>query len=99
KKNQISIAVVDVQSLLLEHEKKITQELYAKSASGNFDPQSGAITNLVEAQTKKFVERMEKEIVTINESCGCVILNKATLLTKDGKVTDYTQRVRDAIYK
>lgn len=94
-KNQVKVGVVDVQSLLMEHEKKLTSQIYGQvGIAGGVE---GAAASIVESQTKDFVEKLEKAIDQINADCGCVLVNKAALLTHSGNVTDYTSQVKEAL--
>ncbi len=99
KQGQTKIAVIDVQALLTEYEKKVTAELYANQ--GGYQSAEGMQANsgFVEQKTKQFLQKLEGTIEQINQDCNCVIVNKAALLTQSGKVTDYTDEVRKALEK
>lgn len=99
KKSQSKIGVVDVQALLLEHEKKITQELYANQGLYQNSDTASLNNGAIEQKTKQFVQKLESSIDEINKNCGCVLINKAALLTQSGNVFDYTQKVREALEK
>lgn len=97
KQGQTKIGVVDVQALIMEHEKKVTQQLYANQGAYQSNESAALNSGVVEQQTKQFVQRMETSIDEINKNCGCVLINKAALLTQTGNVSDYTQTVREAL--
>lgn len=97
KKSQVKVGVVDVQALLVEHEKKVTQALFANQ--NMYEQADSPMNGVVEQQTKIFVKTLESTIEQINKDCNCVLINKAALLTQSGKVTDYTQQVREALEK
>lgn len=99
KQSQTKIGVVDVQSLIMEHEKKVTQQLYANQGAYQSSDAVSLNSGVVEQQTKQFIQKMEASIDDINKNCGCVLINKAALLTQTGKVSDYTQTVREALEK
>ncbi|EMR8015431.1 hypothetical protein AABF64_002117 [Acinetobacter baumannii] len=99
KQSQTKIGVVDVQALIMEHEKKVTQQLYANQGAYQSSDSAALNSGVVEQQTKQFVQKMEASIDQINKSCGCVLINKAALLTQSGNVSDYTQTVREALEK
>lgn len=99
KQGQTKIGVVDVQALIMEHEKKVTQQLYANQGAYQSNESAALNSGVVEQQTKQFVQRMETSIDEINKNCGCVLINKAALLTQTGNVSDYTQTVREALAK
>ena len=99
KKSQSKIGVVDVQALLLEHEKKVTQQLYANQGLYQNSDAASLNSGAVEEQTKQFLLKLEGSIDDINNNCGCVLINKAALLTQSGNVVDYTQKVREALEK
>ncbi|WP_340601063.1 hypothetical protein [Acinetobacter sp. HZNU-JH01] len=99
KQGQTKIGVVDVQALIMEHEKKVTQQLYANQGAYQSNESAALNSGVVEEQTKQFVQRMESSIDEINKDCGCVLINKAALLTQTGNVSDYTQTVREALAK
>ncbi|CAM0776424.1 hypothetical protein [Acinetobacter beijerinckii] len=99
KQGQTKIGVVDVQALIMEHEKKVTQQLYANQGAYQSSDAVSLNSGVVEQQTKQFIQKMEASIDDINKNCGCVLINKAALLTQTGKVSDYTQTVREALEK
>lgn len=99
KKSQVKVGVVDVQALLLEHEKKVTQQLYANQGLYQNSDAASLNSGAVEEQTKQFLLKLEGSIDDINNNCGCVLINKAALLTQSGNVVDYTQKVREALEK
>ncbi len=98
-KKQTKIAVVDVQTLLIEYEKKITAELYANQSPYQSGDGMASNSGEIEKKTKDFLQKLEGTIEEINSECNCVIVNKAALLTQSGLVTDYTGRVREALKK
>lgn len=97
KKNQTQVGVVDVQTLLLEHEKEVTKELYSNAAVFQNADGTGVNNAALEQKTKQFVQKLEASIEAINKDCNCVLINKAALLTQSGKVKDYTEEVRKAL--
>ena len=99
KKSQVKVGVVDVQALLVEHEKKVTQQLYANQGLYQNSDAASLNSGAVEEQTKQFLLKLEGSIDDINNNCGCVLINKAALLTQSGNVVDYTQKVREALEK
>ena len=99
KKSQVKVGVVDVQALLVEHEKKVTQQLYANQGLYQNSDATSLNSGAVEEQTKQFLLKLEGSIDDINNNCGCVLINKAALLTQSGNVVDYTQKVREALEK
>lgn len=99
KKSQVKVGVVDVQALLVEHEKKVTQQLYANQGLYQNSDAASLNSGAVEEQTKQFLLKLEGSIDDINNNCGCVLINKAALLTQSGSVVDYTQKVREALEK
>ena len=99
KKSQVKVGVVDVQALLVEHEKKVTQQLYANQGLYQNSDAASLNSGAVEEQTKQFLLKLEGSIDEINNNCGCVLINKAALLTQSGNVVDYTQKVREALEK
>ena len=99
KKSQVKIGVVDVHALLVEHEKKVTQQLYANQGLYQNSDAASLNSGAVEEQTKQFLLKLEGSIDDINNNCGCVLINKAALLTQSGNVVDYTQKVREALEK
>ena len=99
KKSQVKVGVVDVQALLVEHEKKVTQQLYANQGLYQNSYAASLNSGAVEEQTKQFLLKLEGSIDDINNNCGCVLINKAALLTQSGNVVDYTQKVREALEK
>ena len=99
KKSQVKVGVVDVQALLVEHEKKVTQQLYANQGLYQNSDAASLNSGAVEEQTKQFLLKLEGSIDDSNNNCGCVLINKAALLTQSGNVVDYTQKVREALEK
>lgn len=99
KQSQTKVGVIDVQTLLLEHEKKVTQELYANQGAYQSADGMQANAGAIEQKTKEFLQKLEGSIDEINKDCNCVIINKAALLTQTGKVSDYTDEVRKALEK
>ena len=99
KKSQVKVGVVDVQALLVEHEKKVTQQLYANQGLYQNSDAASLNSGAVEEQTKQFLLKLEGSVDDINNNCGCVLINKAALLTQSGNVVDYTQKVREALEK
>ena len=99
KKSQVKVGVVDVQALLVEHEQKVTQQLYANQGLYQNSDAASLNSGAVEEQTKQFLLKLEGSIDDINNNCGCVLINKAALLTQSGNVVDYTQKVREALEK
>jgi Skp family chaperone for outer membrane proteins len=97
KKSQAQVGVVDVQTLLLEHEKEVTKELYSNAAVFQNADGTGVNNAALEQKTKQFVQKLEASIEAINKDCNCVLINKAALLTQSGKVKDYTEEVRKAL--
>lgn len=99
KQSQTKVGVIDVQTLLLEYEKKVTQELYANQGAYQSADGMQANAGAIEQKTKEFLQKLEGSIDEINKDCNCVIINKAALLTQTGKVSDYTDEVRKALEK
>ena len=99
KKSQVKVGVVDVQALLVDHVKKVTQQLYANQGLYQNSDAASLNSGAVEEQTKQFLLKLEGSIDDINNNCGCVLINKAALLTQSGNVVDYTQKVREALEK
>lgn len=99
KKSQTKVGVVDVQALLVEHEQKVTKQLYANQGLYQNGDTASLNNGAIEQQTKQFIQKMEASIDEINQNCDCVLINKAALLTQSGNVIDYTQKVREAIEK
>jgi len=91
KKAYTPIGIVDLQKLMEEHQERMLLQ-----TNGG---QSEQMRPLVERETAHFAQRISTGVDAIGKSCGCVLLNKAALLTTTGSTTiDYTNQLRGMIH-
>lgn len=91
KKAHNPIGVVDLQKLMQEHQERMLVQ-----TNGG---QSEQMRPLVERETANFAQRISTGVDAIGKSCGCILINKAALLTTVGNTTvDYTNQLRGMVY-
>ena len=79
-----SVATVDLK-LLLEEEQARTANLLGKTIHDKTRSE-------MKKQTAEFAAKLSNSIQALEQSCNCVIMNKAALL--GGSAVDYTNEVR-----
>lgn len=84
------VATVDLQKLI-EDEQRRTIEILSKSNGVVSEEQRNAIAKL----TEDFAKKLSAAVDEVGETCQCVIVNKAALLS--GNTVDYTDAVRERI--
>lgn len=95
KKAYNPIGVVDLQKLMQEH-----QERMLTHTKGGQSGESEQIRYFIERETASFAKKISDGVDVIGKSCGCILINKAALLTTVGNTTvDYTNQLRGMVYE
>lgn len=95
KKAYNPIGVVDLQKLMQEH-----QERMLTHTKGGQSGESEQIRYFIERETASFAKKISDGVDVIGKSCGCILINKAALLTTAGNTTvDYTNQLRGMVYE
>lgn len=95
KKMPKPMGMIDLQALVNENQNTIINAL------GN----SGEITEhqrmLAQQQAQQFATKLSKSVEETAKECGCVLINKAAVLTEKqaGVLVDYTDKIRQDIKK
>lgn len=87
----LPIATVDLQKLVEEEQNRTL----GPAASANGGVLADDVRAHAEQRTVAFAKRLSLTMEALGETCRCVIVNKAALLS--GSATDYTDQVRERL--
>ncbi|MFA3118798.1 hypothetical protein KWD94_17000 [Acinetobacter pittii] len=95
---KVKIGTINVQSLVVEHERNLTNLLY----QGVKNTESDQVdltqqTKIAEVENQRFAKKLDIAVKKVSEECNCILINKAALLADTTRATDYTQQVRSAL--
>ncbi|MDB0198978.1 hypothetical protein CTY68_17725, partial [Acinetobacter baumannii] len=95
---KVKIGTINVQSLVVEHERNLTNLLY----QGVKNTESDQVdltqqTKIAEVENQRFAKKLDIAVKKVSEECNCILINKAALLADTTRATDYTQQVKSAL--
>lgn len=95
---KVKVGTINVQSLVVEHERNLTNLLY----QGVKNTESDQVdltqqTKIAEVENQRFAKKLDIAVKKVSEECNCILINKAALLADTTRATDYTQQVKSAL--
>lgn len=93
KKVPKPIGIIDVQEIVNENQRDIVSAF----SNSEYISEQQKVDSLNKAQM--FTAKLNKAVEEVSEECGCVLINKAAVLTeaKSNVMVDYTDTVRNKV--
>ena len=93
KKVPKPIGIIDVQEIVNENQRDIISAF----SNSEYISEQQKVDSLNKAQM--FTAKLNKAVEEVSEECGCVLINKAAVLTeaKSNVMVDYTDTVRNKV--
>ncbi len=95
---KVKIGTINVQSLVVEHERNLTNLLYQGVKNSSDDQVDlSQQTKIAEVENQRFAKKLDAAVKKVSEECNCILINKAALLADTTRATDYTMQVKNAL--
>ncbi|MDN5695956.1 hypothetical protein ACG9XS_18615 [Acinetobacter gyllenbergii] len=95
---KVKVGTINVQSLVVEHERNLTNLLYQGVKNTDSDQVDlTQQTKIAEVENQRFAKKLDAAVKKVSAECNCILINKAALLADTTRATDYTQQVKSAL--
>lgn len=95
---KVKVGTINVQSLVIEHERNLTNLLYQGVKNTESDQVDlSQQTKIAEVENQRFAKKLDGAVKKVSAECNCILINKAALLADTSRVMDYTKQVKDVL--